>query len=133
MLTQESLAQFTGTATWYQHDLVRTITYTEGVKHVADEGKAHWLIDYIASMQLEPKIADKPFQVWRLMVDDVHQAIITCENGDGRNIYRDDFSYTDFPLPEITFWVTENVVLLPSEYSGIRIRLLQRASLSSHF
>lgn len=133
MLTQGSLEQFTGTNTLYRHRLVRTVIYTEGVKHVAEEGKAYWLIDYIASMQVEYKIAKNPFQVWKLVVDDGHQALITCEDCNGRNIYKDDFLNTDFPLREITLWITENVLLLPSEYSGMRIRLLLRASLSSHF
>lgn len=63
----------------YGHRLVKTITYTEGVKQLAERAKAYRLVDYIASMQLEYKIATKPFQVWTLMVDDAHQAIITCK------------------------------------------------------
>jgi hypothetical protein len=128
MLTKGSLDQFTGLDRLYRHRLVRTITYTEGVKQVAEETKAYWLVDYIASMQLEYKIATRTFQLWTLMVDDHHQALITCKVSNGRSIYNDEFLNTDFPLPEITFWIMENVLLMPSEYAGIRIRLLHRAS-----
>jgi hypothetical protein len=128
MLTKGALDQFTGLDRLYRHRLVRTITYTEGVKQVAEEAKAYWLIDYIVSMQLEYKIAKKPFQVWTLVVDDTHQAIITCKVSNGRSIYRDEFLNTDFPLSEITFWITRNVLLLPSEYAGMRVRILHRTS-----
>jgi hypothetical protein len=128
MLTKGTQDQFTGLDRLYRHRLVRTITYTEGVKKVAEEAKAYWLIDYIVSMQLEYKIAAKPFQVWTLVVDDAHQATITCKVSNGRTIYKDEFLNTDFPLPEIIFWITENVLLLPSEYAGMRIRILSRSS-----
>jgi uncharacterized protein DUF6876 len=128
MLRKGLLNQFAGFAGSYRHRLVRTITYTEGVKQVAEETNAYWLVDYVVSMQLETKIAAKPFQVWTLAVDGDHQAVITCKSSNGRSIYKDEFLNTDFPLPGITFWITENVLLLPSEYSGMRIRLLNQAS-----
>jgi hypothetical protein len=130
-LTQGSLDQFIGLDRLYRHRLVRTITYTECVKQLAERTKAYWLIDYIASMQLEYKIATKPFQVWTLMVDDAHQAVITCKTSNGRSLYKDEFLNTDFPLPEITFWIIENVLLLPSEYAGMRVRVLHRTSLNT--
>ena len=34
-LKAEDLEHFTGSENWYQHGSVRTITYTDGAKHVA--------------------------------------------------------------------------------------------------
>jgi hypothetical protein len=130
-LPQGSLDQFIGLDRLYRHRLIRTITYTEGVKQLAERTKAYWLVDYIASMQLEYKIAMEPFQVWTLMVDDARQAIITCKVSNARSLYTDEFLNTDFPLPEITFWITQNVLLLPSEYPGMRIRILHRTSFNT--
>ena len=109
------LGQFTGAETWYQHPLMRRVTYTEGVKYVADTTGAHWLIDKIAANQLDPEISVELFQVWKLTVDGT-RGEVTCEDGNGKVIHREVIDYTDFPEPGITLWYTDHVILLPSEY-----------------
>jgi len=114
-LTQNDLRQFTGTEQWYRHGLERSVLYTEGAKHVADAGGAYWLLDEIAFAQHDRKIAADPFQVWKLVVSG-HCATLTCEDGNGNTVSRKKIEFTDFPLPEITLWFTDNTILLPSEY-----------------
>lgn len=41
------LAQFTGTNEWHRHSLMKSITYTDGVKYVADEAGAYWFTDNV--------------------------------------------------------------------------------------
>ena len=50
-LDPHTLAQFTGTERWYRHGLVRNVTYTDGVRYVADTAGAYWLIDIVALAQ----------------------------------------------------------------------------------
>ena len=50
-LNPAALRQFTGTEKWYRHPFVRTVLYTDGVKYVAEQGGAYWLIDDIAFAQ----------------------------------------------------------------------------------
>jgi hypothetical protein len=57
----------------------------------------------------------QPFQVWQLKVNE-SQRILTCDDGNGRVIYEKPIPFTDFPLSEIKFYFTHNVILLPSEY-----------------
>jgi hypothetical protein len=45
-----------------------------------------------------------------------HTATLTCEDGNGNVVFPKAIPYTDFPLEEITFYFTDNVILLPSEY-----------------
>lgn len=47
---QLDLSPFTGTEHWYKHWL-GGLLYTDGVKYVADQAGAYWLIDAIASYQ----------------------------------------------------------------------------------
>lgn len=115
-LTKSNLAHFTGTEQIYRHGLVRHIVYTDGVQHVAEAGEAHWLIDKIACLQLEPHIAREKFQLWTLHVNDDLSAELTCTDGNSAEIHRERIDYTDFPLPEIKFYVTNRTILLPSEY-----------------
>lgn len=115
-LSKADLAQFTGTEHWYRHGLVRNVLYTDGVKHVADTGGAYWLIDEIAFAQnFETAVAAQPFQLWKLTVAD-GAGVLTCEDGNGHRVSLKHIPYTDFPLPEISFYFTDNTILLPSEY-----------------
>jgi hypothetical protein len=114
-LTEGDLHQFTGSENWYRHGLVRKVVYTDGAKHVADAGGAYWLLDEIAFAQCDKRIAAEEFQVWTLTVRG-SSASLSCADGNGNTVYRKEIEYTDFPLPEITLWFTDNTVLLPSEY-----------------
>jgi hypothetical protein len=115
-LTENDLRQFSGTEHWYRHSLVRNVLYTDGAKHVADEGGAYWLLDEIAfAQQFETAVIPEPFQVWKLTVTD-DSGELTCEDGNHNRVFAKRIPYTDFPLPEITLWFTDNTILLPSEY-----------------
>jgi hypothetical protein len=115
-LEQEALSQFIGTENWYQHGLVRSVTYTDGAKYVADNGGAYWLLDEIALAQnLSATVNMEPFQVWKLTVSD-HKGFLTYDDGNDKIVYIKEISFTDFPLSEIRFYFTDNVILLPSEY-----------------
>jgi len=115
-LNAEDLDQFIGTEHWYQHALVRSVTYTDGAKYVADTGGAYWLLDEIALAQkFNAAVRAEPFQVWTLTVKDLAGAL-TCDDGNDNVVYTKEIDFTDFPLPEIKFYCTDNVILLPSEY-----------------
>lgn len=116
MLTQNDLDQFTGSEQFFRHALMRQVVYTEGVKYLAEHGGAYWLVDKIATLQLEPKVRAEEFQVWKLTVNGDKTAKLACEDGDSSQIYSEDIDYTDFPLPQAELWFTNNTILLPSEY-----------------
>ncbi|KAB2907036.1 MAG: hypothetical protein F9K26_12665 [Ignavibacteriaceae bacterium] len=116
-LTKADLMQFTGTETWYRHPLVKTVLYTEGAQYVAEAGGAYWLLDEIAFAQKSVKaVAAEEFQFWKLTVKPDQTATLICEDGNGSEVYAKALTYTDFPLSEIAFYFTNNVILLPSEY-----------------
>ena len=115
-LTQEDLRQFSGSEQWFRHGLIRRIVFTEGAKHVADAGGAYWLLDEIAlAQQFIEAVSAEAFQVWKLEVTG-SSGVLTCEDGNYTQVFRKDIPFTDFPLPEITLWFTDNTILLPSEY-----------------
>jgi hypothetical protein len=55
-LTKADLLEFTGTENWYRHSLNRNVTYTDGVKFMAESAGAYWLIDEVATGQLHPQV-----------------------------------------------------------------------------
>ena len=117
-LSPEVMRQFTGSEHWYRGTLNRKVVFTDGAKHVADHGGAYWLLDEIALIQpYDKRVAAEEFQVWTLKVDLVRKTgILTCEDGNGNKVFEKALEFTDFPLPEITLWFTDNTILLPSEY-----------------
>lgn len=115
-LTQSDLAYFTGTEQLWRHSLIRRICYTDGARHVAQAGEAWWLLDRVACAQLEARYAEQSFQVWALTVHDDQSAHLVCTDGNGNVVSTERIAFTDFPLREITLYVTDNTILLPSEY-----------------
>ena len=125
-LTESDLWQFTGTEHWYRHALVRNVSFTDGAKYLADHAGAYWLLDIIAIAQEHDKgVKAEPFQVWTLKVHDNHKGTVTCDDGNGKALYRQDLDYTDFPLPEMKLYCCadgvlgqgiDRVILVPSEY-----------------
>ena len=68
-LTLADLRQFTGTETWFRHQFMRHITYTEGVQFLAERAGAYWLLDdIIFGQSTVAELKNEPFQVWKLAV-----------------------------------------------------------------
>ena len=112
---EANLNQFCGTENWYKHPF-GCFTYTDGVKYLATEAKAYWLIDAIASHQKKArKSSAGDFQIWELVTAD-HKATLTCRDDDSHEVIQQEIEYTDFPLPYMKLWLTDSVLLLPSEY-----------------
>lgn len=115
LLNKADLAQFYGSEEWYRHALARNILYTEGVQYVAEYGGAYWLIDEIVFAQKLPAVAAEEFQVWHLAVNEDNSAVLTCDDGNNLVVYSKKIIFTDFPLSEIRFYFSNNVIHLPSE------------------
>jgi hypothetical protein len=116
-LTAADLRQFTGSEHWYGHGLVGNVLFTDGAKYLADQAGAYWLLDEIALAQrYEKKVAGETFQVWKLIVGPGHTATLTCDDGNNNVVFTKRIEFTDFPLPEVTLYFTDNTILLPSEY-----------------
>ena len=113
-----NLEQFTGTENYYQHWL--GIHYTDGVKYLADEAAAHWLIDAIASWQSSPQVKQdrmlQEIQFWKLRVNSDQSATLTCERDSDDVALTQEIEFTDFPLEEVRLYLSNGVLLLPSEY-----------------
>ena len=108
---EKSLDQFCGTEDFHQ-TMFRNFLHTDGVKFLADQAGAYWLIDLIGSHQpaifkRKPRAAAE-FQVWKLNKTE-GGAMIRAHGEDGYGnkiqIASQRLDYTDFPLKEITLWV----------------------------
>ncbi|NEQ47533.1 MAG: hypothetical protein F6K00_29920 [Leptolyngbya sp. SIOISBB] len=112
----QDLSQFTGTQYWYKNSLFPGYTYTDGVKYVATQANAYWLMDAILSHQLIPKVKRELFQQWTLTLTENSAAVLVCDDGNDNVVMQIHIAFTDFPLSEIKMYLTNKVLLLPSEY-----------------
>ena len=120
------LAHFTGTDTYtnINYPWLRGAKFllTDGSQYLAEQAKAFWLMDAIASHQINKNVAAEPFQVWTLTVNEKHQAVLTCSDGSKTELVRQEIPWTDFPLESITLYAAQDeylggrVVMLTSEY-----------------
>jgi len=110
------LAQFTGTGRYYK--ISRRHLLTDGTRYLAEQAACFWLMDAIASHLDEIDTAEW-FVVIRTTVKRT-SAVMVYEDGNGKELARQEIPYTDLPLTHIDLyacWDSEHwVIMLPSEY-----------------
>ncbi|MBI1302074.1 MAG: hypothetical protein GC137_10555 [Alphaproteobacteria bacterium] len=118
ILTLADLDHFHGSEQFYRLPLFRKFIYTEGVQYVAEKGAAYWLLEKIFACQsCVATLSNQPFTVWTLeKKPEGHGATLTCSDGNNAELYSENIVFTDFPLQSLTLWLTDNTLLLPSEY-----------------
>lgn len=110
------LRQFTGAEHYYYYPLFPKFRYTDGVKFLAEEAGAYWLLDYIFSNHTNSNLLEQPFQAWKLKVNENQSAQIIVEGYNDQIIDQFKIGFTDFPLDEFELWLIGMVLILPSEY-----------------
>ncbi|MBO3462853.1 DUF6876 family protein [Aetokthonos hydrillicola] len=115
------LRNFTGSETLFYIPPFKTFNYTEGVRYLAQEAGAYWLIQLIAGFQKDKRLKAKweillDFQLWKLTVNEDKTAVLCCEDGNYNVILSHKIEYTNFPLSEIELFCENQVLLLPTEH-----------------
>lgn len=105
MHTKQEIEQFLSQcygsdAPYTKHSLFVGLVFTDAVRHLREMADCYWLIDAIASYRRKDD-----FQVWTLKVNDDKSAVLTMGDGNDNEEVRQEMNYTDFPLPEIQFYV----------------------------
>jgi hypothetical protein len=110
-----------GTENRWRHGLARRLTYSDGVKFLAETCGAYWLVDIVASYVATTRaVQNKAFQLWRLdpteyavrvVYEDGNEefklwrdgARVVCEDGNENVIITQDILCTDFPRELMPF------------------------------
>lgn len=111
----DEFGEFIGTTKYYRH-FTNLLVFTDGVKAMADRYGAYWLIDVVASYQTKPAVREKPFQIWEITSRD-RKAVVTMKEDDGKPAFvMQEIEFTDFLEGTLKMYLTDGVLLLPSEY-----------------
>lgn len=115
----DKFSQCTGTEHYYTH-FTKVCFFTDGVKSIADQYQAYWLIDVIASYQIKKSIKSKPFQIWTITSTQSKATIEMRQDSDQPVLVRQQIPFTNFPEGRLQMYYigdsTNKVLLLPSEY-----------------
>ncbi len=88
---------------YIKHGLSKRLVFTQSVSTIREMADCYWLVDLIASYQ--HKLLTQPFQVWMFKCNtELHLGTMTCEDGNGNELVRQEIEYTDFPLDEFELW-----------------------------
>ena len=111
----DQLREFIGTSQWYRHPLTGCL-FTDGIKAMADTFQAYWLIDLVFSHQLTASVKKEGFQKWLLQRLTGHRFVAVADDGNGKEIARQEIPFSDFAADQCTLYLIDGVLLLPSEY-----------------
>jgi len=113
------LRMYTGTTQWFRNQLYPTMLYTEGVQFFAEHADAYWFLDIVGT-EIHPLQATVPFMhITFSVTDDNTATIIATDGGDGaepKQVYYKDMDFALATTGDWKFFLTDNVLLLPSEY-----------------
>lgn len=109
------LSGFNGTDQMFRH--FTGLVFTEGVKYLADQVGAYWLIDEILlANRYSKKLKKEEFQVWTLKVNDDRTCRLVCRGDtNAPKVVDKKIEWTDFPAEGITLWLENNTLCLPAE------------------
>ena len=109
------LATHTGSPERFRHS-TKCFVYTSGVRSLARDADAYWLLDAVASLCRNPNLRRAEVQVWTLTVHSNRSAVLIVTDRDEIELLRHTILYTDFPLDRISLLLIDRTLLLPSEY-----------------
>lgn len=112
---QAELIGFCGTEAYHKLTL-SSLRSTDGIAHMAKVAGAFWLVDAIASYQRDKRIAGLEIQFWHLEVKGSKAELYVQEDKDTPKLITQKIGHTDFPEGHWQFYLTDNVLMLPSEY-----------------
>lgn len=109
------LREHNGSDEYYKHGL-SNLHYTSGVQAACTSFKCYWFLDVVMSYQTKKFQEANEFQVWKLVRKKDNEFIAICEDGNDNKIITQIIEFSDFEHDNLTFWFTNRIVILPSEY-----------------
>ena len=123
-VTAIDLSQFYCSDNFYRHWL--GLVYTDGLKYLAEQAGAYWLIDAIASHQrgvarkarIDARLAD--FQIWKLKANKRSKGCSLCCYADSgeKPAITQRIEFTDFPFDAVgdfKVYVENGIMMLSTE------------------
>ena len=112
-VTEKELDQFIGTTRYHRLTAV-PMNCTDGVAYFAEKANAFWLINDISIRCHYSEMKNEPFIVIKVTTHK-NRAAAEYSDGNGKVLFVERYFMTDLE-GNYTFYLTDNVLMLPSEY-----------------
>lgn len=115
--TKLDLSQFIGTSSYYPTFMFTPkLHHTDGVQYFAENAGngAFWFLDIVAT-EIYPLLKKEPFISIEMTVFN-ETAVINATDGNEKVIWEKFIRSTDCPEGDYNFFLTDNVLMLTSEY-----------------
>jgi hypothetical protein len=114
-MTTLNLSQFTGTEAYHRTFMFNPkLVHTDGVQYFAETAGCYWFLDIVAT-EFYPLTQFEPFLAINMLVEN-GKAKIAVEDGDINLMKTKLIEHTDCPDGLYEFFLTDNVLMLTSEY-----------------
>ena len=114
-MTTLDLSQFYGTTQYHRTFMFNPkLVHTDGVQYFAETAGAFWFLDIVAT-EFYPLTKKEPFLAINMQVEN-GKAFIAVEDGDLKTLKTKKIEHTDCPDGIYCFYLTDNVLMLTSEY-----------------
>lgn len=108
------LSHYYGTEGYYSHPLSKNMMYTDGVQAFAELAGAYWLLDIMAT-EVAPLLNTEDFLSIELIVAN-SKGKLFVDDGNDAILFTREIEFTDCPTGTWKFFMTDDVLMLPSEY-----------------
>ena len=114
MQAQVDLSGFYGTSAYHRSSMFSPMVHTDGVESFCKQASAYWFLD-VCSTEIHPLLDREFFLSIKLIVVNDHAQIVVTD-GDDNPMLLKEIEYTDCPQGIYEFFLTDNVLMLTSEY-----------------
>jgi hypothetical protein len=108
------LSGFCGTSAYHRSSLFSKMVHTDGVESFCNQAHAYWFLD-ICACEIHPILEKEYFLAIKLIVVN-GTAQIDVTDGDDNPVLLKEIEFTDCPQGVYDFFLTDNVLMLTSEY-----------------
>lgn len=113
--TKLDLSQFYGTENYYRTFAFNpNLKHTDGVEYFAKNAGCYWFLDIVAT-EIYPFSDKYPFMTIYLTAKD-GKAEIIVQDGDISRLFQRQIEFTNCPEGTYEFFLTDDVLMLCSEY-----------------
>ena len=104
---KQELEQFTGSVNFTKDPFSKCVM-TEGMRYLIDKAECHWLFSDYAIEIMATRLKEQDFFVLKIVTLDDGKGYVTLDDGNGNIIHKKEYTYTDFPMKEYSFYIQKN-------------------------
>ena len=114
-LELNEIDMFSGTERYHKLTPFTKTVGTDGIAYIMNNGYAWFVTDVIIALETKGIVNNEPFLSIKLKVTKNKTATVTVDDGNGKIVYKQKYTYTD-AKKDLTLFLADEVLMLSKEY-----------------